>query len=68
MTGASEAKGTMATGEGPTWAVIAGGGTGGHLYPGIAVAGALVRHGHDPASLRVVGARRGSPCCRAEAS
>ena len=48
--------GTGATG---TWAVIAGGGTGGHLYPGIAVAGALVQHGHDPATLRFVGARRG---------
>jgi UDP-N-acetylglucosamine--N-acetylmuramyl-(pentapeptide) pyrophosphoryl-undecaprenol N-acetylglucosamine transferase len=42
-----------------TWAVIAGGGTGGHLYPGIAVAEALVGHGHDQATLRFVGARRG---------
>jgi UDP-N-acetylglucosamine--N-acetylmuramyl-(pentapeptide) pyrophosphoryl-undecaprenol N-acetylglucosamine transferase len=42
-----------------TWAVIAGGGTGGHLYPGIAVAMALMEQGHDQASLRFVGARRG---------
>jgi UDP-N-acetylglucosamine--N-acetylmuramyl-(pentapeptide) pyrophosphoryl-undecaprenol N-acetylglucosamine transferase len=39
--------------------VIAGGGTGGHLYPGVAVANALVERGHDPATLRFVGARRG---------
>jgi UDP-N-acetylglucosamine--N-acetylmuramyl-(pentapeptide) pyrophosphoryl-undecaprenol N-acetylglucosamine transferase len=42
-----------------TWAVIAGGGTGGHLYPGVAVAMALMERGHDRAALRFVGARRG---------
>jgi UDP-N-acetylglucosamine--N-acetylmuramyl-(pentapeptide) pyrophosphoryl-undecaprenol N-acetylglucosamine transferase len=41
------------------WAVIAGGGTGGHLYPGLAVARELVERGHNPASLHFVGARRG---------
>lgn len=44
---------------GGTWAVFAGGGTGGHLYPGLAVARQLVERGHDPASIRFVGARRG---------
>lgn len=42
-----------------TWAVIAGGGTGGHLYPGVAVARVLVENGHEPATLRFVGAKRG---------
>jgi undecaprenyldiphospho-muramoylpentapeptide beta-N-acetylglucosaminyltransferase len=43
----------------PTWAVIAGGGTAGHVVPGIAVAKALVARGHAPDSLHFVGAERG---------
>lgn len=46
-------------GQARVWAVFAGGGTGGHIYPGVAVADALVQLGHDPASLHFVGARRG---------
>lgn len=42
-----------------TWAIVAGGGTAGHLLPGIAVAEALVAAGHDPSSLHFVGAERG---------
>jgi UDP-N-acetylglucosamine--N-acetylmuramyl-(pentapeptide) pyrophosphoryl-undecaprenol N-acetylglucosamine transferase len=40
-------------------AVIAGGGTAGHVLPGLAVAQALVDAGHDRSSVRFVGARRG---------
>lgn len=42
-----------------TFALIAGGGTAGHLLPGIAVAEALVASGHDPDTIHFVGARRG---------
>lgn len=43
----------------PTWLVVAGGGTGGHVLPGIAVARELVARGHDPATIHFIGADRG---------
>src|SRR5262249_3117660 len=42
----------------PVFAVLAAGGTGGHLYPALAVADALVARGHAVESLRVVTDRR----------
>ncbi|MGQ0743893.1 MAG: UDP-N-acetylglucosamine--N-acetylmuramyl-(pentapeptide) pyrophosphoryl-undecaprenol N-acetylglucosamine transferase [Acidimicrobiales bacterium] len=41
------------------WAVIAGGGTAGHVEPGLAVATELVGRGHTPDSIRFIGGRRG---------
>jgi UDP-N-acetylglucosamine--N-acetylmuramyl-(pentapeptide) pyrophosphoryl-undecaprenol N-acetylglucosamine transferase len=41
------------------FAVIAGGGTVGHVAPALSVAAALVARGHDPATLHFVGSRRG---------
>jgi len=43
-----------------TWAVIAGGGTAGHVVPGLAVARALVGRGHPAESIHWVGSRRES--------
>lgn len=43
----------------PVWAVIAGGGTAGHVHPGLAVARALVRRGHEPGTIHFVGSARG---------
>ncbi|MHB8670562.1 MAG: undecaprenyldiphospho-muramoylpentapeptide beta-N-acetylglucosaminyltransferase [Acidimicrobiales bacterium] len=45
--------------EPPTWAVIAGGGTAGHVNPGLAVAQALVARGHQAATIHWVGTNRG---------
>ena len=42
------------------YALIGGGGTAGHVLPGIAVARELVTRGHDVTSIRFVGAERGS--------
>lgn len=43
----------------PAWAIIAGGGTAGHLLPGLAVAGALVQRGHPRSAIHFVGSDRG---------
>jgi UDP-N-acetylglucosamine--N-acetylmuramyl-(pentapeptide) pyrophosphoryl-undecaprenol N-acetylglucosamine transferase len=45
------------TADPDVFALLAAGGTGGHLYPAIALADALVARGHDRASIRFVGAR-----------
>jgi undecaprenyldiphospho-muramoylpentapeptide beta-N-acetylglucosaminyltransferase len=45
--------------EPKTFALICGGGTGGHVFPALALADELVARGHPPSSIRFVGAQRG---------
>ena len=42
-----------------TFAVIAGGGTAGHVNPGLALAGELVARGHAPDTITWIGSERG---------
>ena len=42
-----------------TWAIIAGGGTAGHVVPALAIGRALVERGHDPSEILFVGSKRG---------
>ena len=55
-------QGRKAPADARVWAVIAGGGTGGHVVPAIAIARALVARGHSESSILFVGSSRGIEC------
>ncbi len=42
-----------------TWAIVAGGGTAGHVVPGLALGRALVARGHPASTIHYVGSERG---------
>lgn len=56
-----EAQRSSATPSTPStpWCIIAGGGTAGHVLPGLVIADELVARGHDRSSIHFVGSSRG---------
>lgn len=50
----------MTSRRSPTFAVISGGGTSGHVVPAIAIAELLVESGHSPESIHFIGSDRGA--------
>ncbi|MGH9119020.1 MAG: undecaprenyldiphospho-muramoylpentapeptide beta-N-acetylglucosaminyltransferase [Acidimicrobiales bacterium] len=49
----------MTDDDAPPWAIVAGGGTAGHVIPGLAIARALVERDHPMSTIHYVGSARG---------